>query len=73
MCGITPLKPRLYYSYSQFLVYDFSVKTPGCLWTPAHSAPGFARRESAVSFSTLLEFGYADISYRRGPFQPNES
>jgi hypothetical protein len=69
----TPLQPRLYFSYRQFLVYDFSVKAPGCLWTEAHSVQGFARRESVVSFGTLLEFGYADVSYRRGPFQPHEA
>jgi hypothetical protein len=67
------LQPRLYFSYSQFLVYDSAVKAPGCLWTDAHSAQGFARRDSAVSFGTLLEFGFADVSLRRGPFQPSET
>jgi len=73
MSAKTLLQPRLYFSYRQFFVYDFSVDTPGSIWTDAHSAQGFARRESAVSFGTLLEFGYADVSYRRDPFQPYEA
>jgi hypothetical protein len=65
----TPLPPRLYFSYGQFLVYDCGVKAPGSLWTDAHSAQGFARRESTVSFGTLLEFGHADVFYCRGAFR----
>ncbi|MEI8376840.1 MAG: competence protein ComJ [Planctomycetota bacterium] len=67
------LQPRLYFSYSQFFVYDSVVKAPGCLWTDAHSAQGFARRESVISFGTLLEFGFADVYFHRGPFQPREA
>jgi hypothetical protein len=64
------LSPRLYFSYGQFLVYDRDVKAPGCRWTDEHTSQGFARRESTVCFRTLLEFGYADVSYCEGPFQP---
>jgi hypothetical protein len=53
------LLPRLYFSYSQFMVYDATVRLPGCAWTDGHSAQGFARRESVVNFGTLLEFGSA--------------
>ena len=67
------LQPRLYFSYSQFFVYDSAVKGPGCLWTDAQVREGFARRESAISFGTLLEFGFADVAFRRGPFQPSEA
>jgi hypothetical protein len=55
------LSPRLYFSYSQFMVFDESVRLPGCEWTDEHSAQGFARWESTVNFSTLLEFGEADV------------
>jgi hypothetical protein len=56
------LLPRLYFSYSQFMVYDQSVQLPGCDWTEEHTAQGFARRESVVNFNTPLEFGYADVA-----------
>jgi hypothetical protein len=32
------LSPRLYFSYSQFMIYDETVKLPGCAWTAKHSA-----------------------------------
>ncbi|MCZ7667023.1 MAG: competence protein ComJ [Chloroflexi bacterium] len=38
-----------------------------------HSAQGFARRESTVSFGTLLEYGYADVFCHRGPFQSDKA
>lgn len=66
------LSPRLYFSYNQFLVYDQSVKLPGCAWTEGHSAQGFARRESTVCFNTILEFGYADVAVSLGPYRPND-
>ena len=56
------LSPRLYFSYSQFMVYDQCVQLPGCAWTHEHTSQGFARRESAVCFNTPLEFGHADVS-----------
>jgi hypothetical protein len=52
---------KLYFSYNQFMVYDASVRLPGCAWTDQHFAQGFARRESTVNFATLLEFGYAHV------------
>jgi hypothetical protein len=67
------LTPRLYFSYSQFLVYDQSVAAPGCLWTEKHTAQGFARRESTVCFGTLIEFGHADVTAEFGRFVPNQS
>jgi hypothetical protein len=59
----------LYFSYKQFIVYDERVRLPGCDWTDKHSAQGFARRESIVSFGTLLEFGYAETAIIRGGYQ----
>ena len=58
----TSLPPRLYFSYSQFMVYDMAVNLPGCAWTNEHSAQGFARRESTVNFDMPLEFGHADVT-----------
>jgi hypothetical protein len=64
------LSPTLYFSYSQFMVYDASVRLPGCAWTEKHSAQGFARRESTVNFNTPLEFGYAHVTVRLENYQP---
>jgi hypothetical protein len=72
MSTITALSRRLYFSYSQFVVYDQSVELPGCAWTDAHSAQGFARRESTVCFNTPLQFGYADVTVRRSAYEPRE-
>ena len=66
----TALSPRLYFSYSQFMVYDQSEQMPGCDWTEEHTAQGFARRESTVCFGTPLEFGHADVAVIFGPYQP---
>jgi hypothetical protein len=66
------LTSRLYFSYSQFLVYDQSVQLPGCAWTEAHSAQGFARRRSAVCFGTIMEFGHANVTVTVGAYQPSE-
>jgi len=68
----TALSPRLYFSYSQFMVYDQSVRLPGCAWTDDHTAQGFARRESTVNFNTPLEFGYADVAVALCAYQPRE-
>jgi len=66
----TALSPRLYFSYSQFMVYDQAEQLPGCDWTEEHTAQGFARRESTVCFGTPLEFGHADVSVMVGAYQP---
>lgn len=66
------LSPKLYFAYSQFMVYDQSVRLPGCAWTDEHSAQGFARRESTVNFNTPLEFGYANVSVSHGSYQPSD-
>ena len=68
----TALSPRLYFSYSQFMVYDQSVQLPGCDWAEEHTAQGFARRESVVNFNTPLEFGYADVSVSHEAYQPQQ-
>lgn len=54
------------------MIYDESVRNPGCAWTDTHSAQGFARRESTVNFNTPLEFGYADVTASHGTYQPHE-
>ncbi len=59
---------ELQFSYNQFLVYDSSVSSPGCIWTDTHVGQGFARRESVVCFSTILEFGNARLSVCLGPY-----
>jgi hypothetical protein len=73
MSQLTPLFPRLYFSYGQFFVHDSTVTAPGCVWTDSHSAQGFARRESVICFGTLLEFGYADLSYSLSSYEPKET
>jgi hypothetical protein len=54
------------------MVYDQSVELPGCAWTEEHSRQGFARRDSAVCFSTPLEFGHADIAVWFRAYEPHE-
>jgi hypothetical protein len=71
MNDIKLLFPNLYFSYSQFMVYDQSVALPGCDWSEKHSAQGFARCESTVNFNTILDFGHAEVTIIVGPFQSN--
>lgn len=52
---------EIYFSYSQFMVYDGSVPLPGCDWTPAHTRQGFARQASTVNFRSIHEFGDARV------------
>lgn len=52
---------EIYFSYSQFMVYDGSVRLPGCEWTPAHTKQGFARQVSTANFRSMHEFGDAQI------------
>lgn len=54
-------KFKLEFSYNQFTVYDADVQLPGHAWTEKHSNQGFARRDSSVSFGTLLQFGCAKV------------
>lgn len=55
------LQPKMYFSYGQFLVFDQSVKQPGCDWTNEHYAQGFARRDSTACIRALSEFGHANV------------
>lgn len=68
MSNEVALLARLYFSYSQFMVYDESVQLPGCAWTEKHSAQGFARRPSTLNFGTPLEFGYASVTVSFGAY-----
>jgi len=63
----------MYFSYGQFMVYDLDVELPGCAWTEGHSAQGFARRDSAVCFGAILDFGHADVTFVLGGYQPTQS
>ena len=53
------------------MVFDETVQLPGCDWTEQHTEQGFARRESVVNFSTLLEFGHADVTINVGTYEPH--
>ena len=59
----------VYFSYSQFQVFDSTVKLPGCAWTEGHYKQGFARREPNVCFGTMLEFGHGDVTVHLGPYE----
>ena len=61
----------IYFSYSQFAVFDSSVELPGCAWTDGHYKQGFARRERNVSFGMMLEFGHGDVAVHLGPYKVN--
>jgi competence protein J (ComJ) len=66
------LTPKLCFSCGQFFVYDKSVGMPACDWTDTHSDQGFARRKGTAAFGTLLEFGEADVTVHREPYQQQE-
>ena len=51
----------MYFSYGQFLVYDRSEPEPGSLWTEAHVAQGFVRRERALGIGTPIQHGNAKL------------
>jgi hypothetical protein len=55
------LETSMYVSFSQLIISDITVSKPGCHWTAAHVAQGFARRVDAISFLTLIEFGESRI------------
>jgi hypothetical protein len=55
------LSPELYFSYSQFVVYDREIDSRACDWTSEHCRQGFARRDHTVAVGTLLEFGHAAV------------
>jgi hypothetical protein len=55
-------KCALYFSYSQFMVFDKTTEFPACAWTQDHSDQGFARRASTVCFGTLSESGTATVA-----------
>jgi hypothetical protein len=60
------LSPNLYFSYSQFFIYDKGIGKRACDWTKDHSRQGFARREHTVAVGTLLEFGHAQVCVHAG-------
>lgn len=65
--AVTPVNQTLVtltlrYAYHQFSVYDDSLRAIGCDWTNEYVAQGFARRESVVSFATILDVGHADVT-----------
>lgn len=62
---------KIYFSYSQFMVFDESELLPGCEWTELHSNQGFARRLSTVCFGTLLEFGHACVTVLHEQYNPH--
>lgn len=67
--GVADLLMEIYFSYGQFMVFDKSIKLPGCAWTEQHYQQGFARREMNVCFGTLLEFGRGDVSIHLGSYK----
>jgi hypothetical protein len=66
------LTPRLYFSYGQFMIYDKSIEFPGCSWTEQHASQGFARRSSSVCFSSILEFGEAEVTIFLRKYHPKK-
>lgn len=60
---------ELNFSYSHITAYDDTTEASGVAWTPVHVDQGFARLETAVSFSTILEFGKASVRVFEGSLQ----
>ena len=63
--------PDIYFSYSQFMLFDESADYPQ--WSREHSAQGFTRTKSAVTFGTPLEAGEAYTRVITGAFEGTES
>ncbi|MBS1792803.1 MAG: hypothetical protein JSS81_03055 [Acidobacteria bacterium] len=59
---------ELYFAYNQFMIFDTSVKLPGNDWTDEHIRQGFARRPSSINFSTLIDFGTANVIVYKGSY-----
>jgi hypothetical protein len=49
----------LYFSFSQFLLFDSALTEPALEWSQEHSAQGFVRAESRVAVGSLLSHGIA--------------
>jgi hypothetical protein len=64
-----PIEAEIYLSYGQFMVFDRSVRLPGCDWTEAHFAQGFARRDSVAAIRALAEFGDARLRVFSGGYR----
>lgn len=52
---------KMVFGYGQFIVRDKSIWNTAFLWTEDHMKQGFARIESVASFSTMLNYGEADL------------
>ena len=63
---------KMYFSYSQFMVFDRGERRPECDWKDTHVDQGFARRDSTVSFGTLLEFGSATLNVYTAQYEPRD-
>lgn len=59
---------RLEISYAQFFIYDAAVVNPFAEWRNEYTDQGFARMESAVTFTTLIEEGLAIVRAHLEPF-----
>lgn len=64
---------QIYASYSQFMVFDDSVRLPGLNWTEAHSRQGFIRSESSIGFGIPYEFGKSRVDVFLGAPPPLEA
>jgi hypothetical protein len=51
-------------------VFDATIQTPHLAWEDGHVRQGFARRNSQVSFVTLVEWGEAALRVFVGAFAP---
>ena len=66
------IETQIYFAYYQFMVFDEDIRLPASVPTDVHFNQGFARRESTVTYRTLIQFGLADLTVGRGPYVPRQ-
>jgi len=69
------LTSRMDFSYNQFMVFsaDLDLAELAMDWTQEHVDQGFARRKSIVSFSTITQYGQADLNVYLARFEDTAS
>lgn len=66
---------NLFVTYNQFSVFNSQIPNPFNRWDPRHVAQGFAWRQGAVSFRTMVEDGDHNVEVHvrtsLGPIAPH--
>ena len=63
----------VHFSHGSFTINDSAVPFALFKTGPGHANQGFARTESQVMFSTMLEYGRVLLNVYLGPYMPSET